>query len=89
MGTVFFMPFTVYILYSKSIDQFYIGHSSALADRLYRHNHSGSKSTRKANDWILVYTETYQTRQEAVNRETEIKKRKSRKYIEGLVSSVG
>ena len=80
------MSFTVYIIYSKAIDQFYVGHTENIIDRLFRHNNSGSKATKKANDWVLVYQEQIETRTEAYNREIEIKKKKSRKYIEQLVS---
>ncbi len=85
----FFMLFHVYILYSKSIDQYYIGHTAEIHDRLFRHNNSGSKSTKKANDWKLFYKEEFLSRAEAIKRELEIKKKKSRKYVEWLISSVG
>ncbi|MBX9891669.1 MAG: GIY-YIG nuclease family protein [Chitinophagaceae bacterium] len=55
------MPFIVYIIYSKSLDSFYVGHTANLDDRLFRHNNSGSKSTKKAKDWILVYQEAIPT----------------------------
>ena len=83
------MPFSVYIIHSSSLDQYYIGHSENLQDRLYRHVNSGSKATKKTNDWKLVYTEIFATRAEAAKRESEIKKKKSRKYIEWLISSTG
>jgi putative endonuclease len=57
------MSFHVYILYSKSIDQYYIGHTAEIHDRLFRHNNSGSKSTKKANDWELFYKENFQAGQ--------------------------
>ena len=81
------MSFFVYILYSPLLDQYYIGHTSNLDDRLFRHGHSGSKATKKANDWKLVYKEGYETKSEAYNREMEIKNKKSRKYIDWLISS--
>ncbi len=80
------MPFYVYIIYSAAADQYYVGQTSDLADRLFRHNNSGSKSTKKVNDWVLKYTETFATRAEAANRELEIKKKKSRNYLEALMS---
>ncbi len=36
-------------------------------------------------DWILKYIEEFETKKEAMNREQEIKKKKSRKYIEFLI----
>ena len=81
--------FIVYIIYSESIDSYYIGQTANLQERLYRHCNSGSKSTKKAKDWKLVYKEVYNSRSESVRREREIKNKKSRKYIEQLISSVG
>ena len=81
--------FIVYIIYSESIDSYYIGQTANLQERLYRHCNSGSKSTKKAKDWKLVYKEVYNSRSESVRREREIKNKKSRKYIEQLISSAG
>jgi putative endonuclease len=50
----FFMRCFVYIIYSASSDQYYIGSAEDIDARLYRHNHSGSKSTKKASDSRLV-----------------------------------
>jgi putative endonuclease len=51
--------FSVYIIYSKKIDQYYIGQTENIENRLYRHNNNGSKSTKKANDWVLKYTQEF------------------------------
>ena len=83
------MPFYVYILHSPFLNQYYIGHTENLKDRLFRHKNSGSKSTKKANDWVISYTKDFASRPEAMHRELEIKNKKSRKYIEWLISSVG
>ena len=83
------MLYYVYIIYSSTLDQYYIGHTENLQDRIFRHTNSGSKSTKKANDWVVKFTENFETRAAAVKREVEIKKKKSRKYIERLISSVG
>ena len=80
--------FFLYIIYSSSINQFYIGQTANLEDRLIRHNQGRSKSTKKGNDWVLKYTESFESRSEAVKRELEIKGMKSRKYIEELIQSV-
>ena len=80
------MPFYVYIIYAPSINQYYVGQTEDPEDRIFRHNNSGSKSTKKASDWQFKYTED---RKAALHREQEIKKQKSRKYIESLINSVG
>ena len=86
---IFFMPFFIYIIYSPAINQYYAGHTGNLVDRLFRHNNSGSKATKKTNDWILKYTEEFSTKSEASQRELDIKKKKSRKYVEWLINKVG
>ncbi len=69
--------FFVYIIYSKEIDKYYVGHSADLDDRVFRHTNSGSKATKKAKDWTIVYKENIVTKSEAYRREMEIKKRKA------------
>ena len=83
--SLFFMAYYVYIIYSATLNQYYVGHTENLDDRIFRHNNSGSKATKKASDWKLFYTEEFENRSEAIKRELEIKRRKSRKYIESLV----
>jgi len=46
-----------------------------------------SSFTSKAADWILVYKQEFETREQARTREMEIKKKKSRKYIEWISSA--
>ncbi|MEJ5350393.1 MAG: GIY-YIG nuclease family protein [Melioribacteraceae bacterium] len=46
------------------------------------HNSGYNPSTKSGVPWELVYVEEYETKKEAFNREEEIKKKKSRKYIE-------
>jgi len=83
------MPYTVYIVYSANIDQYYIGQTENLPDRLFRHRNSSSLATKKAKDWELVYKESFDNRANAVGREKEIKSKKSRKYIQELIKAVG
>ena len=75
----------VYILYSKKFDHYYIGQCEDVDLRLKRHNGKAVHSTKAYVPWELVYTESFTSRSEAVQRESEIKKKKSRKYIEYLV----
>ena len=70
------MSYHVYILYSQSIDQYYVGHTENVANRIFRHTNSESKSTKKANDWKIKYIEEFALRSQAVLRELEIKKAK-------------
>lgn len=89
LSTKLTQVFSVYILYAATADKYYIGQTANMEDRLFRHTNSGNKSTKFAKDWKLVYEEKFETRSEAVQREQFIKSKKSRKYIEWLISSVG
>ncbi len=77
------MPFT-YILYSEKLNKYYVGACIDMERRLYEHNIGHSKFTSTGIPWIVRYTETFGTLQEAKKRELAIKKMKSRKYIESL-----
>ena len=78
------MPYT-YILFSEKINKYYIGACTDIERRLYEHNIGHSKFTSTGIPWILKYSETYDTLNEAKKRESAIKKMKSRKYIESLI----
>ncbi|GAB5524077.1 MAG: hypothetical protein Roseis2KO_19490 [Roseivirga sp.] len=81
--------FYVYIIYSEGRDRYYVGSCDQLDRRISDHNAGRSKYTKSGKPWTLKYHEVYATRQEARQREREIKKKKSRKYIEFLISSAG
>ena len=81
--------FYVYILYSKFLDKYYIGHTGQNLDqRLRKHNTNHKGFTGKANDWVLKYFEEFNSKPEAYQRELAIKKRKSRAYIEKLIDKI-
>ncbi len=84
-GAFSFMYF-VYILYSKTYDRYYIGQCQELSARLTRHNTGVVLSTKAYRPWEIVYSENYATRAADTIREKEIKNKKSRKYIEYLLS---
>ena len=76
----------LYILYSSDLDKYYVGSTNDLERRLSDHNRGKDRFSRQAKIWILKYTEVYESRSDAYGREQEIKKKKSRKYIESLIS---
>jgi putative endonuclease len=77
------MPYT-YILFSVKLNKYYVGACTDIDRRLQEHNTGHSKFTSTGIPWILKYSETFETLQEAKKRELYIKKMKSRKYIESL-----
>ena len=76
----------VYIIYSASVDRFYIGQSEDVKSRLDQHNQHLIKGsyTSIASDWSLYLLIDCKSRKQAVNIERHIKEKKSRKYIEFL-----
>jgi putative endonuclease len=80
------MEYYVYILYSQSKDRYYTGYSHNPDERLVEHNLGATTSTRPGRPWVLVYTEKFSDKGSAIKRESEIKRMKSRKYIENLIN---
>ena len=84
------MPFFVYILCSDTTGRYYIGHTDNIQRRLSQHNdpnYQGSLHTKRhKGPWKCVYSEAFDTRSEAMQREGLIKSKKSRVFIEGLFS---
>ncbi len=79
------MPFT-YILYSERLGKYYIGACTNMERRLYEHNIGHSIFTSNGIPWELKYCEEHQNLGEAKKRERQIKKTKSKKYIEELIA---
>ncbi len=79
-----FMP-CMYILFSEKLNKYYVGACTDLNRRIYEHNIGHSKFTKTGIPWVVIYSEAFDTLQESKAREFEIKKMKSRKYIEELI----
>ena len=79
------MSYFVYILRSQKDGRYYVGSTQDLSQRLRRHNEGRSKYTKAKRPWEMVYSEELQDRSSAIQRELEIKNRKSKAYIETLV----
>ena len=80
------MPY-MYILYSGRLNKYYVGACKDIKRRLYEHNIGHSKFTSLGIPWILVYSENFEDLKAAKEREMQIKKKKSRKFIEELIRS--
>jgi putative endonuclease len=77
--------FYIYIIHSETKDKYYIGHTHNLELRLDRHNTGWSKSTKAGIPWRIVYHEQYNSKSEAMKREYDIKRKKSRIYLKKLI----
>jgi len=80
------MCYFVYILYSKKLSRYYVGSTNDIDRRIYEHNIGHGKYSRKGSPWQLVYIVPFETKKEAVQEELRIKRRKSRRFIERLIS---
>jgi len=76
----------LYILYSKTLDKYYVGYTgNELLERLRKHNSNHKGFTGRASDWAVCYKENFATKTEAYAREREVKKWKSRSRIQKLI----
>jgi putative endonuclease len=80
---------SVYILYSEKRDRYYTGHTNDLQRRIDEHNNGHTKSTRSGIPWKICHTESYNSKSEAIKRERELKRMKSRIFIEELIKNSG
>jgi len=67
--------FYVYIIKSKSRGVLYIGSTRDLNKRLQEHNSGKNCSTKPYIPWVLVYSESYFSREDAIEREQKLKQR--------------
>ncbi|MBT9483748.1 GIY-YIG nuclease family protein [Sediminibacterium sp.] len=56
------MHYTVYIIYSESLNKFYTGSCEDLSIRITQHNAGRNKSTKSGIPWTIKYIEIFQTR---------------------------
>ncbi len=74
--------FTVYILYSESIQKYYTGQTQNLENRIAEHNSGETKSIKNGIPWNIIYTIEVPTRKEAMQLENKIKKRGAKRFLE-------
>lgn len=67
--------FYMYVLFSPSKNNFYVGSSADLRKRFESHIGGKNFATKSTKDWQLVYYEAFLTRKQAFNREQSLKKR--------------
>ena len=82
---VFLMSFFIYIIFSASIDKYYVGYSTNPWIRIEQHNtNTKDKFTGRTSDWELKAVFEVMNKSVAVRLERFIKKQKSRALIERL-----
>ena len=74
--------FFVYVLYSRAHDRLYIGYTTNLAGRLKSHNELATKGfTVRYRPWVLLHSEEFDSKREALAREKALKSGQGRQYI--------
>ena len=74
--------FRVYVLYSESFNKIYIGYTSNIEQRIKSHNELATKGwTIKFRPWKIVLTEFFETKNDAMKREKQLKTAAGRDWI--------
>ena len=76
----------VYVLHSEARQRYYIGSTGDLDRRLVQDNSSRIGYTKVGRPWRLVYSEGYVTKTEALKRERYLKRMKSARFVEDLLT---
>ena len=80
--------FTVYVLYSAAFSKIYIGFTSDLEQRINSHNLFATKGyTVRFRPWIIIHTEVFPTKTQALKREKELKSARGREFIWQLIET--
>ncbi|MBK7856029.1 MAG: GIY-YIG nuclease family protein [Bacteroidetes bacterium] len=78
------MSHEFYGLFSEKSNKHYAGFSSDFETRFRSHNEFEKDWTAKCRPWIVILTETYLTKPEAIQRENWLKPGAGRTYIKLL-----
>ncbi len=79
-----FVMFFVYCIFNKNHNKIYIGQTSDIHERIKLHNNHEFKkgfTSRFSGEWKLVYSESFQTRLDALKREKQLKSFRGREFI--------
>ena len=79
--------FYTYVLRSTSFNRNYIGFTTNLERRLNEHNSGKTKSTKPYRPWVILFSEKFDTKTEALRREKFLKSGQGRDYIKKYMAS--
>ncbi|MFA5972406.1 MAG: GIY-YIG nuclease family protein [Lentimicrobiaceae bacterium] len=82
------MAYFVYILQSEKDGKYYIGSTHDVQSRLAFHNAGLQRSTKSRIPFIIVYTEEFTDKQQALIREKQIKSYKGGQAFKRLITAV-
>jgi putative endonuclease len=76
--------YSVYILFSSSLNRYYVGQTQGMELRLAKHNSKQVTSTKNGVPWKIVYKAEVSSRSLAMNLEKKIKKRGAGRYLSDI-----
>jgi putative endonuclease len=79
----------VYVLENTVTQKHYTGFTADLKQRVGQHNSGVTKSTKNRGKWVLLYSEKFMTRPEAMRRERFFKSGKGREELRRILSTEG
>jgi putative endonuclease len=97
-GSAFALPlllnlipmFVVYVLYSIKFNKIYVGYTSDLPNRFLSHNELATKGyTIRYRPWVIIHTEEFSTKTEAIIREKQLKNATGRQFIWDIIKNRG
>jgi len=77
---------TVYIIYSPSVDRYFIGLTKDLKIALWQHNARTVSATADGKPWEVRFSQSFETRREAQSLEMKLKNR-DRQYWEEIITN--
>jgi putative endonuclease len=81
--------YVVYVLFSESFRKIYVGFTADLEQRFKSHNELATKGwTIKFRPWRIIHTEIFESKQDAMRREKELKTASGRKWIWEKIDAV-
>ena len=73
---------TVYIIYSPSLDKYYIGQAKDLRIALWQHNAKAIPATVEGKPWEVKYQRSFDTRKESSSLEMKLKYQTPEQWVE-------
>jgi putative endonuclease len=80
--------FYVYILFSESLQKYYVGFTSNIENRLEHHNSRQNKWSKKGVPWEMVHFIAIEGRANAMNLERKIKNMGAKRFLENHPPSI-
>ena len=80
------MSYTVYVLRSTKNGKRYVGYTGkTVIERLYDHLNGSNIWTRRNGPFIIIYTEQYESKTQAIRRENFLKSGQGRKWLDEVI----